>query len=73
MPQRIPRFTPEQLESWRGLQFDMLASQVGFAFHIPIHTSPPCVDTSLCLPAVHTSLCLPFDKLASQVPAWWVV
>jgi threonine synthase len=28
VPQRIPTFTPKELESWRGLPFDKLANKV---------------------------------------------
>ena len=47
VPQRIPTFTPEELESWRGLSFDKLANKVrpGVSRHsrVRVHLLNVCV------------------------------
>lgn len=57
VPQRIPTFTPEELESWRGLPFDKLANKVCRRASVAargrmVERRRRAASVRLCLPAL---------------------
>eukprot|EP00962_Isochrysis_galbana_P008225 scaffold2247_cov112-Isochrysis_galbana.AAC.4 len=68
VPQRIPTFTPEELESWRGLPFDKLANKVCRRASVAargrmVERRRRAESVRLCLPALWRSSARPSGGL----------